>query len=107
MPAAGELVREVLPNGGTLHTLDADPGAGGTPARIDAISCSGSTPGSDGRGLEDATLAAYFDWGQPVSLPPTPVEGERVARERGWPSPRPANGRGDEFGEIVGSTGRP
>ena len=39
--------------------------AGRTPGRS-----AGSTPGSDGRVLEDAILAAYFDWGQPVSPPP-------------------------------------
>ena len=42
------------------RALPRTPG-GRTPGRS-----AGSTSSSDGRGLEDATLAAYFDWGQPV-----------------------------------------
>ena len=58
--------------------------AGRTPGRS-----AGSTPGSAGRGLEDATLAAYFDCGQPVSNPP---RGFRAAYSRAGGSASPGDG---------------
>ena len=46
-----------------------------------------------GRGLEDATLAAYFDWGQPVSPPPSVFEAGKARASNHRRSPPRVRGR--------------